>query len=108
MSKLLIPCPFCGDTDIRITQHMFPPLMWYVWCPKHSDIGMKNENVFKAKDAWNSRVYPPEVQEVLTAAKRYANYEPQGFDDFLNIAELSADLIAAVRVLKESKEKDER
>ena len=57
MSKLL-PCPFCGSNIENVTHS--------------SSCYFMSESYFRQTidDAWNHRVYPPEVEAVLTAAKR--------------------------------------
>lgn len=52
---VLLPCPFCGNTNIRTSNWG----MWRCWCPK---CGAKSDDCLRERDAirqWNVRPAPP-------------------------------------------------
>lgn len=52
---ILLPCPFCGNKHIRISNWG----MWRCWCPECSG---KSEDSLRERDAvkhWNTRPAPP-------------------------------------------------
>lgn len=53
--EILLPCPFCGNTNIRTSNWG----MWRCWCPK---CRAKSDDCLRERDAirqWNVRPAPP-------------------------------------------------
>jgi len=53
--EILLPCPFCGNTNIRTSNWG----MWRCWCP---ECRAKSDDCLRERDAirrWNTRPAPP-------------------------------------------------
>jgi Lar family restriction alleviation protein len=61
MSPVLVPCPFCGGTDLLQTDKMVNedtagPEEWFVVCGNCSAMGPLASSSAKAQAAWNRRI----------------------------------------------------
>jgi len=92
----LVPCPGCGDNSYIIL-FSNPPWEWFQCgnCGWTSGLDLGDGMAIKN---WNHRVYPPEIQAVLTTARDYL---------FKNCLSSRRPLRTALTNLEEMKAKNE-
>ena len=61
-------CPFCGG-EARDAGSSLPGQV-NIWC-KNQPTKCSNRSIYKSTKAWNTRHLPPEVEEVLEAAREF-------------------------------------
>lgn len=64
MALDILPCPFCGGTDLRLGRHQLDSTAWFITCwncesngpvVQASEYESNEEPNVMARDAWNKR-----------------------------------------------------
>jgi hypothetical protein len=102
MNEKLLSCPFCG-AKVEM-KHEFPADKLYsVWCENDNVCSVVCHTIERteemAAENWNTRYYPPEVQEVIEAAQRVVDCQAV-FNGVFEAVEKLADKLDAYKEME--------